>query len=148
MKKQTDLMPAFQTSFWNPFNPFEDFFRWENDFPFFRQRLPLEPTYHVHESDDSYELDLVAPGLNKEEISVQVKDQVLEISYSTQQDDSSSEEKARSRSYLRSEFRKQFHLSKNMDRENLEARYENGILKLRIPKKNQDKAPVLQVPVQ
>lgn len=132
----------------SPWMGWDDVFRMNWGFPRLRHHLPLEPSYHVRETPEIYELDMVLPGLNKEDISISVKDDILEISYEIERSSQSSEGSAKRKDYIRSSYRKQFHLSENMDRERIQARYEKGILELQIPKRNPAVAQTKQVPIQ
>lgn len=79
----------------------------------------LTPYAFVDEDKDSYTIDLDLPGLAREEIKIETEDGELSIS---------GERKGRYR------VKKLFSLPDDVDAEAIEAKHENGVLKLRLPK--------------
>ena len=84
------------------------------------------PPVNVKENDRSYEIELIVPGLEKKDFNIFVDEGFLIVST-----ESTFEEKVGSRSFSRS-----FHLPPNVNEEDIQAKYEGGILRLTIPKKN------------
>jgi HSP20 family protein len=95
----------------------------------------------VKETADSYEVEMAAPGMNKEDFKIELDNNTLTISSETK---SENEEKDGER-YARKEFsyqsfQRSFQLAKEVvDSDNIQARYENGVLKLSIPKREEVK---------
>jgi HSP20 family protein len=93
---------------------------------------------NVRETDKSYELEVVAPGLRKEDFHLQLTGDALTVSFEHKEEKS---EKERDR-WLRREYRLQsfartFTLDDTVDAGKANARYENGVLWLTLPKKEQ-----------
>ena len=91
---------------------------------------------NLRETDNSYEMSLIAPGLRKEDLRLNVTDNVLTISY--EQKEEPKEEKEQG--WLRKEYRMQsfsrsFSLDDSVDLNGISASYDNGILHLSLPKK-------------
>lgn len=99
--------------------------------------LPAEkwlPSANVKEKKESYELELAVPGMQKHDLSIHMEDDVLIIQ------GEHSEEKEETGRYTRREFattsfERTFRLPKTVDVEQVQAKYENGILRLNLPKK-------------
>lgn len=92
---------------------------------------------NLRETDKSFEMSLVAPGLRKEDFKLNVTNDQLTISYE-QKEEQSQENK--SEGWLRKEYKMQsfsrnFNLDDTVDVSNISASYDNGILHLTIPKK-------------
>ena len=92
---------------------------------------------NVRETDTSYELELVAPGLRKEDFKVNMSGDLLTVSFRHQEENN---EENRSGSWLRKEYRQQsfsrsFTLDDTLDANKISARYTDGILYLSLPKK-------------
>ena len=92
---------------------------------------------NLRETDKSYEMSLVAPGLRKEDFKLNVTNDLLTISYE-QKEEQSQEDK--STGWLRKEYKMQsfsrsFNLDDTVDVSKISASYDNGILHLTIPKK-------------
>lgn len=107
------------------FDVFDDFFK-----PmFFDGNRDLKTD--IREEENSYELDLELPGYNKEDIKVSLEDGYLTVSASKQQ-------KEGNKKYLRREIAestsRSYYVGQGVTREQIKAKYQNGILSLTVPK--------------
>ncbi|MCI8888523.1 MAG: Hsp20/alpha crystallin family protein [Hungatella sp.] len=110
-------------------------------FPFGSYRTPssfnsLMKT-DIRDMDQSYELDIDMPGFKKEDIKAELKNGYLTIEAQTSQDHDEKDEKGR---YIRRErytgsCQRSFYVGKEVAQEDINARFEDGILKLTVPKK-------------
>ncbi len=83
-------------------------------------------------SDDKHvEIHLQAPGINKEDIDINIKDGVLEVSYDGGQEDQSFVQQQ----IFKDGFYNKFKLSKDLDHKNIQASMNNGILEISIQRK-------------
>lgn len=99
-----------------------------------------QPAVNVIEDADGYVLALAAPGYAKEAIEVKIDDNVLTISSEKKEDAIEKEsEKFTRREFKYSEFKRTFTLPDTVDATKIAANYENGILTLSIPKKEEAK---------
>ena len=92
---------------------------------------------NLQETDKSYEMEVVAPGLKKEDFKVNVSDDMLTVSFEHQQQQDHQKEDG---SWLRREYHKQsftrtFSLNDTVDAGKISAKYTDGILHLSMPKK-------------
>jgi len=92
---------------------------------------------NLRETDKSYEMSLIAPGLRKEDFKLNVTDELLTVSYEQKEEQ---HEENKNEGWLRKEYRMQsfnrsFTLSDTIDVQNISASYDNGILHLSLPKK-------------
>ena len=91
----------------------------------------------IRETDTSYELDVDLPGFKKDEIQVQLKDGNLILSAAKGLD---KDEKNKEGNYIRREryagsMTRSFYVGEAVSEEDIHAKYEDGILKLSVPKK-------------
>lgn len=89
---------------------------------------------NVHETKEAYHLEVSAPGLNKEDFKVNLDNGLLTISYEKKDEAKSEEYKTLRREFSYRSFKRSFTLTDDVKAENIEAKYENGILKIFIPK--------------
>jgi HSP20 family protein len=95
------------------------------------------PSVNVTQSENGFNIELAAPGLNKEDFKINVEKDRLTVSSEKQHEEEVSEEKYTRREFNYSSFSRSFYLPKSIDREAIEASYENGVLKLSLPKKQE-----------
>ena len=97
----------------------------------------------VREKDNTYELDVDLPGFKKDEITVDLKDGYLTIGASKGLDKDQSDENGK---YIRREryagvCSRSFYVGENIRPEEIGAKYEDGILKLSVPKADHRELP-------
>jgi HSP20 family protein len=92
---------------------------------------------NIRETDRSYEMELVAPGLNKQDFHINVSRNLLTVSFEHKEEN---KEEDKSTGYLRREysmnsFSRSFNLDDTVDAEKISAQYLDGVLRLSLPKK-------------
>lgn len=95
------------------------------------------PAVNIKENEDSFEILLAAPGLNKEDFSIEIDENILKISSEFKQNEEVKEEKFSRREFNFSSFKRAFTLPETVNEDKIEAAYVNGILKLSLPKKEE-----------
>ncbi len=114
------------------FDVFDDFFK-----PMFFEETK-ELRTDIKETETAYELDLELPGYKKDEIKVTLENGYLTVSAEKNQ-------KEESKKYLRREIRestsRSYYVGSEVAREQIKAKYDNGILTLTVPKEQPKKLP-------
>jgi HSP20 family protein len=105
------------------------------------------PAVDIHETDDGYVLRADLPGIKKEEIQIDLKDNTLLV-----KGEKKFEEKASKDNYIRTEraygtFVRSFSLPDNVDTGKIKASYKDGVLELVLPKKEEAKPKQIKVEV-
>ena len=105
-----------------------------------RNRESSSAAVNVKENDKSFNMEVIAPGIDKKDISISIDHDILSIGYEKKESDeeNSDDGKYHRREFNFDSFKRTFTLPKNVDRESIGANYENGVLKLTIPKKEYD----------
>jgi HSP20 family protein len=103
---------------------------------------------NIHETAEGFQLEVSVPGINKEDIKVNVEKGLLTISYDKKEENKSEGNKTIRREFSSRSFKRSFTVADEINAEAIEAKYENGILKLNLPKKEQVKVTPKQVVVQ
>ena len=117
------------------FNPFHDFDELER--AFFSDNALGEFKADIQEDGDNFVLEADLPGFKKDEISVELENGYLTISASKGLDKDEEDKKGK---YIRKEryagsMSRSFYVGDGITEDDIKAKYENGILKLSIPKK-------------
>lgn len=90
---------------------------------------------NVHETKDAYHLELSAPGLDKEDFAIKLDNGLLTISYEKKEEAKPSDDyKTLRREFNYRSFKRSFTLNDDVNAENIQAKYENGVLKVYLPK--------------
>ncbi len=97
----------------------------------------------VREHDDRYELDIDLPGFSKDELSLHLQDGYLTVNAAKGLDE---EKKDKQGKVIRCErysgaLQRSFYVGEAIEETDVKAKYENGVLKLEIPKKENKKLP-------
>ena len=97
-----------------------------------------QPDANVIETGDGFQLELATPGLGKKDLNVKVEKDILTISAEVAQE-LPEDAKVRTKAFSYHNFKRSFQLPETVDAGAITAKYENGILKLFIPKKEEAK---------
>ena len=143
VKKSNNYFPALSNVFDDFFNRdlfHRDFFNWDHSN--FSPTNTTIPAVNIKETNENFEVEMAAPGMNKEDFKVELEGNTLTIFSERQQEskEEGKEEKYSRREFSYQAFQRSFVLPKEVvDEENIQARYENGVLKLSIPKREEAK---------
>jgi HSP20 family protein len=97
------------------------------------------PPVNIIENEEGYHLEIAAPGRNKEAFKVKVENNQLAISYEDKKETETKELKQVRREFTVSSFQRSFNLNDKVNAEGIQAKYEDGILKVFVPKKEEAK---------
>lgn len=98
---------------------------------FFGAHAPV----NIRETKDAYVLDVVAPGFEKGDFKINLDGQTLTISTEKKTEQKVENEKQIRREFSFRSFSRSFTLDENVDADKINAKYDNGVLKLTLPKK-------------
>jgi len=97
------------------------------------------PAVNIKETDKSFELDLAVPGMDKKDFKIELKDGSITISakHENKVEETNEKERYSRREFSYQSFSRSFVLAEDLvDTEGINAKYENGILNVSIPKKS------------
>ena len=124
---------------------FDDAFRpmWDMDRALYGKHARAVMKTDVRETDSGYELDIDLPGFKKDEVKLDLKDGYLTISAAKGLDRDEKDKKGR---YIRQEryagqCSRSFYVGDSIQPADVHAKFEDGILKLTLPKAAQEKLP-------
>jgi HSP20 family protein len=125
------VLPGLLTDKW-----LSDFF--DNDRFFdadWLKRMQVVPAVNVKELDKEYEIEMAAPGLNKKDFNIHIEKGVMTIFNEKKEEKEEKEDQYTRKEFNYSSFTRSFNLPENINPEKVEARYEDGILRIMIGKK-------------
>lgn len=99
------------------------------------------PAANVRETSDSFEVEIAAPGMSKKDFRIEMDNNLLTVfSEKQEENELKEEERYTKKEFSYQAFRRSFTLPKDVvDDDKIQAKYENGILRLSIPKKEEAK---------
>lgn len=97
------------------------------------------PAVNIKETAADYALELAAPGKNKEDFTIEIDHNVLTVSSETKTENDQQDQtgKYTRREFSYAAFRRAFTLPETVNTEDINANYENGVLKITLPKKQE-----------
>ena len=102
---------------------------------------------NIHETADAFHLELNAPGRSKSDFVIQVDNGLLTISYEKKEDTEPKDYKTIRREFTYRSFKRSFGVDENINTDAIQASYENGVLKLLLPKKEAVKITPKQIAI-
>jgi HSP20 family protein len=116
-----------------------DLFNWNNSN--YSNTNTTIPAVNIKESAENYEVEVAAPGMTKNDFKVELDGNMLTISSERiNQKEESDNERYTRKEFSYQSFQRNFTLQKNVvDTDKIQAKYENGLLRLLIPKKEEAK---------
>ena len=127
---------------------FNDFF---NEVPSFGKKLSDDvfgfPPVNILENANAYQLDVAAPGMGKADFNVKLDGNLLTISAEKKEETKDETAKSIRREFSHKSFKRSFTLDEKIDATNIAAKYENGILKVTLPKKEETKAVAKEITI-
>lgn len=106
------------------------------------------PPVNIHETADAYHVELSAPGRTKEDFKLTVDNGLLTIAFEKKEENKTEDYKTIRKEFSFRSFKRSFNLDDRIDTNGVQAKYENGVLKLLLPKKEQVKETVKQISIQ
>ena len=113
-----------------------------------REDVLYFPPVNIIDKEAYYSIELAAPGFEKADFNVKLENNILTISTEKKEENQSSTDKLVRREFSYKSFKRSFTLDEKIDTENISAKYENGILKLELPKKENVKASAKDINIQ
>ncbi|MDE1191447.1 MAG: Hsp20/alpha crystallin family protein [Arachidicoccus sp.] len=105
------------------------------------------PPVNIQESNNAFQVDVVAPGLQKQDFKINVDAGLLTISYEKASEQETKAEKLHRQEYTLKSFKRTFTLDEKIDADAISAKYENGILQITLPKKEEVKVQPKEISI-
>ncbi len=97
------------------------------------------PAVNIIESADNYELEFNVAGRKKEDFKITVDKNILTVSFEKNEASQDENKQFIKREFITQSFKRSFTLDEKINADNIDAKYENGILFLTLPKKEEVK---------
>ncbi len=133
---------SHQLLHWNPFSEIDAFLEgYRRDLSSSSRqdakngtRSTWQPAVDIRENEQSFVIDVDLPGMTREEVQVQVKEEVLHVQGKREAQVLSEGDRALRSERRFGEFERRFTMPENVRAEGIEARFEHGVLRIVLPK--------------
>ena len=135
LRRNNNWMPGVPSLFNNWFN--NDMMNWNEDVI-----RTSQPEVNIKENEKDYQIELAAPGMKKNDFHIEVHNNVLTISAKAEnkKEEKDDEGKYYCKEFSYQSFSRSFNLGENLVKEDkINAKYEDGILKVTLPKHEETK---------
>jgi HSP20 family protein len=105
------------------------------------------PPVNIQENATAYHLQLAIPGFEKTDFSIKLENNLLSISATKKEVAKDETVKTIRTEFTQKAFKRSFTLDEKINSANIEAKYENGILQIELPKKEQEKVESKEINV-
>jgi HSP20 family protein len=129
--KESSTVPGLFSDFFST-----DFF---NDEFFNRPVTRSVPAANVKETPAQFQVEVSAPGMTKDDFKIEIHDDVLNIEGTKEEEKNETNERYTRKEFRTTSFVRSFRLPQNVVADKIDAKYENGILKLVLPKREETK---------
>lgn len=120
-----------------PFTGFDQLWnQWLNDFPAVETaHNNAVPATNISETKDAYNMQFLVPGRKKEDFKIEVAEGMLTIETFNQNKDEQTDEKVIRKEFELVAFKRSFYVDESINASTIEAKYEQGVLSIKLPKK-------------
>jgi HSP20 family protein len=131
LTRSRELFPSVMEDFFKPWSPWFTNGGWENEM--------TVPAVNITENKENYKLAVAVPGLKKDDFKIDLNGNMLTISSEKEESKESKESRYTRKEYSYSSFTRSFTLPELVNQEKIEANYEDGVLNVTLPKKEEAK---------
>jgi HSP20 family protein len=139
LAKVSERMPSVFDDFFKPWNEWFDGGLWG--------RTLNVPAVNIIEHKDEYLVSLAVPGMKKDDFKIDVDGNMLTISSEKEENKEEKEKKFTRKEYSYSSFSRSFTLPEEINKEKIDAKYEDGVLKIALPRKEEVKKNVKHISI-
>jgi len=134
LSRLSERMPTVFGDFFKPWN------EWFDNGGLLGRAMNI-PAVNITEQKNDYLVSLAAPGMKKDDFKIDVDGNMLTISSEKEETKEEKEKKFTRKEYNYSSFSRSFTLPDEVNREKIDAKYEDGVLKISLPRKEEVKKP-------
>lgn len=132
LSKLSERMPSVFDDFFKPWN------EWFDNGNLWSRAINV-PAVNIIEHKDEYQVSMAIPGMKKDDFKIDVDGNMLTISSEKEENKEEKDKKFTRKEYNYSSFSRSFTLPEEINKEKIEAKYEDGVLKIALPRKEEAK---------
>lgn len=125
-------VPSFLSGFFD-----DDPFFSRDWFPRMREDWGNMPAANVKETDKAFSIELAVPGLEKEDFTIDIDRGLMTVSAERKEEKEDKDDGYTRQEFSYSSFKRTFQLPDIVEEDDIKAKYDNGLLMLTLPKKEE-----------
>ncbi len=142
LAKTSEYFPTVISDFFKPWS------EWYENMGFNWSKAMSAPSVNISENTKDYKVSVAAPGLKKEDFKIDVEGNLLTISSEKKEEKEEKDEKYSRKEYNYSSFSRSFTMPDGVNKDKIEAKYEDGVLELILPKSKTERTnPVKRIEI-
>jgi len=134
LAKVGERMPSVFNDFFKPWN------EWFDAGGLWGREMNI-PAVNITEHKDEYQVALAVPGMKKDDFKIDVDGNMLTISSEKEENKEEKDKKFTRKEYNYSSFSRSFTIPDEINKEKIDAKYEDGVLRISLPRKEEAKKP-------
>lgn len=138
-KELTTRKETIPSVFNDFFRPWGSLFDFTGGSPFKGLNTANIPAVNISEHKDRFEVSLAAPGMKKDDFNIDLQNNVLTVSAESREEKEEKDQQYCCKEFNYSSFSRSFTLPETVSKDKIDASYENGLLKLTLPKTEEAK---------
>ncbi|WP_266203503.1 Hsp20/alpha crystallin family protein [Pontibacter kalidii] len=112
-----------------------------------QQMMANVPATNIRENDKDYSIEVAAPGMRKEDFTIDVNEGMLTISSEREEEKNDEQENYTRREYNYSSFSRSFRLPDSVREDDIKASYKDGVLHVTVPKGKDKEKPTRKIKI-
>lgn len=135
LKRNSANLPSLVSNFFDNGRLFPSVFDMDSSLLDFAGGSLMVPSANIVENEKDFKIELAAPGLDRKDFKVEVENGILTISAEKEEEKKEERKNFKRQEFAYNSFSRSFTLPENLLVDKIDAKYDNGILHLSLPKK-------------
>jgi HSP20 family protein len=135
LKRNRIMLPSSVNDYFNTERLFPSIFDYDQDLLDLNRDETMSPSANIYEDETNFEIEIAVPGMEREDFKVQMDKGILTVSAEKEEDEEEDTKNYWRREFQYNAFSRSFSLPDNTMPDKINARYENGMLCISLPKK-------------
>ena len=124
--------------FFNSKNLLDYMSDWFGDLKMIHLNFTNSPKVNVKETDKAYEIEIANPGFSKDETKIEVKDGIIYVSMTSENNDEDENSKYHCKQWSKSSYKESWNLPDNVIEDQISAKNNDGVLIITLPKNGKE----------
>ncbi len=135
LKRNRVMLPSSVNDYLNTARLFPSMFDYDQDLFDINGDAIMAPSANIYENETNFEIEIAVPGMEREDFKIQMDNGILTVTGEKEEDEEEDTKNYWRREFQYNAFSRSFTLPENTLVDKINAKYENGMLCITLPKK-------------